>query len=115
VKQRLTVVEYVRQHGIKPTSRQGGWPGPPSGRNWRRASIQGLVPQCPARRRRRISEDVVALITQAHVEQEAGTSRTRIWLQRVHQVRVSLGARPPSVSLDARADRLGSVRPLVAP
>ena len=33
VKQRLAVVEYVRQHGIKPASRQFG-PARPTVREW---------------------------------------------------------------------------------
>jgi transposase InsO family protein len=49
----------------------------------------GLVPQYPARRRRRIGDDVVALITQARLEHKFGASRTRIWLERVHHVRVA--------------------------
>src|SRR5690348_13631540 len=63
VKQRLAVVEYVRQYDIKPASRQCGLARPTVRqwwRNWQRAAIQGLVPQYPARRRRRIGEDVVA-------------------------------------------------------
>ena len=71
VKQRLAVVEYVRQHGIKPASRQFGLARPTVRewwRNWQRAGVQGLVPHYPARRQRRISEDVVALITQARLE-----------------------------------------------
>jgi len=92
VKQRLAVVEYAKEFGIKPASRRFGltrvtvrqwW------RNWQRAGIQGLVPRYPVRRRRRIGEDVVALITQARLEHRFGANRTQIWLARVHQVRVA--------------------------
>jgi transposase-like protein len=47
------------------------------------------VPQYPARRRRRIGAEVVALITQARLAHEFGASRARIWLERVHHVRVA--------------------------
>lgn len=92
VKQRLVVVEYAKEYGIKPASRHFGltrvtvrqwW------RNWQRAGIQGLVPRYPARRRRRIGEDVVALITLARREHKFGANRTQIWLARVHYVRVA--------------------------
>jgi transposase len=58
-------------------------------RNWQRAGVQGLVPQYLARRRRRIGEDVVALITQARREHKFGANRAQIWLTRVHHVRVA--------------------------
>jgi hypothetical protein len=47
------------------------------------------VPQYPARRRRRIGEDVVTLITQARHEHAFGANRAQIWLERVHHVRVA--------------------------
>jgi hypothetical protein len=47
------------------------------------------VPRYPPRRKRRISNEVVALIQQARTEHEYGAGRTRIWLERVHQVRVT--------------------------
>jgi hypothetical protein len=49
-------------------------------RAWRRSIPRG---------RRRISEHVVALITQARREHRFGANRTQIWLARVHEVRVA--------------------------
>jgi transposase InsO family protein len=92
VKQRLAVVEYVKAHGIKPASRYFGlarhtvrrwW------RAWQGGGELGLVPRYPRRRKRRISEEVIALIRQARTEHEYGAGRARIWLERVHHVRVT--------------------------
>ncbi len=92
VKQRLAVVEYVETHGIKPASRYFGlerktvrrwW------RGWQREGVQGLVPRYPPRRKRRIPDAVVALTKIARVDHAYGAGRTRIWLERVHQVRVT--------------------------
>ena len=48
-----------------------------------------MAPRYAARRRRRIGENVVPLITQARLEHKFGANRTQIWLARVHQVRVA--------------------------
>ena len=83
VKQRLAVVRYVETCGIKRASRYFGlarhtvrrwW------RDWQQAEELGLVTRYPKRRKRRISEDVVALIRYARTELQYGAGRTRIWL-----------------------------------
>lgn len=92
VKQRVAVVQYVQVHGIKPASRYFGlarhtvrrwW------RDWQREGELGLVPRYPKRRRRRINDDVIRLIRIARTEHEYGAGRTRIWLERIHNVRVT--------------------------
>src|SRR4029450_4437345 len=92
VKQRLTVVRYVEIYGIKPASRYFGLGRHTVRRWWRdgqREGELGLVPRYPKRRKRRITEEVVTLIRHARTELEYGAGRTRIWLERVHQVRVT--------------------------
>ena len=92
VKQRLAAIEYAQGHGLKAAGRHFGldrktireWRD-----RWRAAGVPGLVPRYPARRRRRIPERTVALIAQARSELGYGTTRTRIWLLRVHQIRVA--------------------------
>src|SRR5215510_13882067 len=55
----------------------------------REAGPVGLVPRYPTRRRRRIPDRVVELIAEARRDRHYGTCRTRIWLMRVHQVKVA--------------------------
>jgi transposase InsO family protein len=93
VKQRLAVVSYAEEYGVKPASRRFGlnrktirvWR-----ERWRRDGDAGLLPRYPPRRRRRRLDDrVVGLIRQARVEHRYGAGRTKIWLERVHQVQVT--------------------------
>jgi hypothetical protein len=81
-KQRLAVVTYAEEHGIKridhKTVRE--WT-----KRWSRAGQRGLLPRYPDRRQRRLDERVIALITQARTELEFGAVRKQIWLARVHQ------------------------------
>jgi transposase InsO family protein len=93
VKQRLAIVEYAEDYGVKPAGRHFGlnrktvriWRD-----RWRQDGEQGLLPRYPARRkRRRLDDRVIGLIKQARIEHRYGAGRARIWLERVHQVRVT--------------------------
>jgi transposase InsO family protein len=93
VKQRLAVVSYAEEYGVKPASRRFGlnrktirvWRD-----RWRRDGDAGLLPRYPPRRRRRrLDERVIGLIKQARVEHRFGAGRAQIWLERVHHVRVT--------------------------
>jgi transposase InsO family protein len=92
VKQRLTVVTYSEQHGVKPAGRHFGL-NRKTVRQWRdrhRAyGLPGLLPRYPKRRRRRLAPEVIPLVQQARTEHRFGAARTRIWLQRVHGMSVA--------------------------
>ena len=99
VKQRRRVVESAEDYGFRAAARHFGlarrtvrtWC-----RRWKADGDQGLVPRYPARRRRRVSEGIVELARVARTEYRWGATRTRIWLERVHRIRVN--ARPFSAS-----------------
>jgi transposase len=93
LKQRLAVVTYAQEYGVKPAGRHFGlirktvreWRD-----RWRQDGERGLLPRYPARRRRRRVDDrAIALIQQARTEHRFGAGRAKIWLERVHQVRVT--------------------------
>jgi len=72
VKQRLAVVTFAAEYGVKPTSRHFGL-NRDTVRQWRerwlRGGVEGLVPRYPPRRRRRkLDERTIALIKQARTE-----------------------------------------------
>jgi transposase-like protein len=54
-----------------------------------RPGLTGLIPRYPQRRKRRISPEVIELIAEARREFRYGASRTRLWLMRVHEVKVA--------------------------
>ena len=92
VKQRRRIVEYAREHGIKPAGRHFGldrrtiraWL-----RRWKAGGDEGLVPRYPARRKRRLPDTTRELIRVARVEHRYGAPRTQIWLKRVHHLQVN--------------------------
>jgi transposase InsO family protein len=92
VKSRLTIMHYATEHGIKGAARRFGLDRK-TVRAWRRrwlaAGLAGLVPRYPAVRARRVPDSTVALIELARRDLHFGAVRTRIWLERVHRVRVA--------------------------
>lgn len=68
VKQRVALVEYALEYGVKPASRRFDLERKPL-RRWRdccRAEgLTGLVPRYPTQRRSRLSPELVALLEHA--------------------------------------------------
>jgi transposase InsO family protein len=58
-------------------------------RRWEKDGEAGLVPRYPKRRKRRLPEATLALIRVARTEHRWGAPRTRVWLERVHELRVN--------------------------
>ncbi len=94
VRYRLMVLEYARTHGPTAAGRRfmvsartvRRWRA-----RWRIAGVEGLVPRYPRRRQPRLRAEVIEFIRRARQELAYGASRTRLWLQRVHQVRLAMG------------------------
>ena len=92
VKQRRRVVKFAEDYGFRAAARHFGlarrtvrtWC-----RRWKADGDEGLVPHYPARRQRRVSEGIVELARVARTEYRWGATRMRIWLERVHQIRVN--------------------------
>lgn len=92
VQGRVGVLEYASAHGLKPAAERFG-PGRKTVREWRDrakgAGEVGLVPRFPKRRPRQIPDATVRLIEEARREFGWGACRTRLWLLRVHQIKVA--------------------------
>ncbi len=92
IKSRLAIVNYATEHGLKGAARRFGldrktvraWR-----RRWQVSGVAGLIPRYPPIRARRIPDSTVTLIEQARRDLQFGAVRTRIWLDRVHRVRVA--------------------------
>lgn len=92
INSRLAIVRDAEEYGFKGAARRFGldrktvrtWH-----RRWVASGPAGLVPRHPLKRRRRLSEETVRLIEQARRDLQFGAMRTRIWLDRVHRIRVA--------------------------
>lgn len=92
VKQRLRVLAYAEEYGLKPAARHFAL-SCTTVRDWRdrrdAQGLAGLLPRYPKRRRRRVAPDLLPLVKQARLEHRFGADRTRIWLQRVHGISIA--------------------------
>jgi transposase InsO family protein len=92
INSRLAILRYAEEYGFKGAARRFGldrktvrtWH-----RRWAASGPTGLVPRHPLTRRRKLSEETVRLIEQARRDLQFGAMRTRIWLERVHRIRVA--------------------------
>ena len=94
VRQRLAVLEFAASEGTKAASRRFGMSSRTIRRwrvRWRNEGLSGLVPRYPPRRIPRLRAEVIELIRQARQELGYGAARTRVWLVRLHQVRLAQG------------------------
>jgi transposase len=95
VRYRLLVLEYARQHGPAAAGRHYGLSARTIRRwrkRWRQGGVEGLVPCYPRHRVRRVPPAALERIRQARQEFGYGAARTRLWLQRVHGIRLAMGA-----------------------
>ena len=89
VKHRQVVMSYARTHSLRATARHFGLNRKTVRRwyaAWRAEGLSGLIPRYANQRPRRISPELVALITEARRDLHFGAARTRVWLLRVHGV-----------------------------
>ena len=94
VRYRLVVLEYAGARGAAAAGRHYGISARTIRRwrkRWRRDGMEGLVPAYPRHRPRRVPPAAIGLIRQARQELGLGAARTRLWLQRVHGVRLAMG------------------------
>ena len=92
VRERLAIVEYAVSHGLKPAAARFDldrktirtWRA-----RWRAKGQSGLIPRYPARRKRKVAPEVIEWITEARREFRYGATRTRLWLMRVHDIKVA--------------------------
>ena len=94
VRHRLVVLEYAWAHGPAAAGRHYRISARTIRRwrkRWRAAGVEGLVPSYLRHRPRRVPPTALEQIRHARQELGYGAARTRLWLQRVHGVRLAMG------------------------
>jgi transposase len=59
-------------------------------KRWRLGGLEGLVPCYPHRRGRRVSAAAIELIGHARRDMGYGAARTRLWLARLHHIKLAM-------------------------
>lgn len=92
VRERLVVLEYASLHGNKGAARRFGFDRKTIRRwrqRWKGEGVRGLIPRYPKRRVRPVAQKICDLVRHARLDFGYGTTRTQLWLWRVHRMRVS--------------------------
>ena len=92
VQERLVVLEFALRQVCAQPGRRFGFTSRtvrPWKQRWRAEGIRGLIPRHPVRRKRRIVDPPIDLVRHA-IDFSYGSTRTPLWLWRVHRLRVSL-------------------------
>jgi transposase InsO family protein len=111
VQERLSVLEYATTHGNKGAARRFGFDRKTIRKwraLWRAQGISGLIPRYPTRRARPVAEKIRELVEHARLDFGYGTTRTQLWLWRVHRVCVSQS----TIQRVVRELRLPKLRPV---
>src|SRR6266566_264429 len=94
VRHRLIVLEYAWAHGPAAAGRHYRISARTIRRwrkRWRSSGVDGLVPSYPRHRPRQVPPAAIELVRHARQELGYGAARTRLWLQRVHGIRLAMG------------------------
>jgi transposase len=111
VQERLSVLEYATTHGNKGAARRFGFDRKTIRKwraLWKAQGISGLIPRYPTRRARPVAEKIRELVEHARLDFGYGTTRTQLWLWRVHRVCVSQS----TIQRVVRELRLPKLRPV---
>jgi transposase InsO family protein len=111
VRERLAILEYARAHSIRAAGFRFGldrktvreWRD-----RWHAAGVGGLIPRYPKTRARKVPDLIVELIKEARLGLGYGSTRTQLWLWRVHRQRIAQS----TIQRVVRALKLPPVRPV---
>jgi transposase InsO family protein len=111
VRERLAILEYAGTHSIRAAGQRFGLDRK-TVRQWRdrcrAAGVAGLIPRYPKTRARKIPDHVIELIKAARLGFCYGSTKTQLWLWRVHRQRVAQS----TIQHIVRALKLPPVRPV---